>query len=118
MWSSWLSVALGIWLALSPFVLGTRGAFLNDLLVGAAIAVFAFLGAVGARWANWVNVILGLWLVLMPFAMRLGGPVRTNEMVVGVAVAVLSWMAATVAAGRDEVKVGGEGSRNEDEQGR
>ncbi|MER3406665.1 MAG: hypothetical protein C4289_17095, partial [Chloroflexota bacterium] len=44
---AWLNVILGLWLIISPWVLGyttTTAAFYNALIVGVLVAVFALLG--------------------------------------------------------------------------
>lgn len=110
MWSGWVSVALGAWLILSPFLLGTP-TFLNDLLLGGAIVIFGFLGALGARWASWTNVVLGLWLLFAPLVMRVSSTARFNEMIVGAVVALMGWISATASEdlGIEQNRVGGGG---------
>lgn len=46
MWQAWLSVILGIWLILAPFLLNFTGAARwNSLVVGIIVAIVSF-------WAN------------------------------------------------------------------
>lgn len=104
----------GVWLVIAAFVFdysltlaGVAG-FWNNLLCGVLIAVVAAvrLAAPGrAGWLGLVNVVLGFWLIVSPFAF--GYPseghrdaAKTNEMVVGVLVAIFSVTAVTVAARR------------------
>ena len=43
-------------------------------------------------WKNWINGILGLWLIISPFVgMTLAG-MTTNLVIVGIVVAVLSFV--------------------------
>lgn len=61
-----MNVVLGIWLIISPFVLGfTRNqtAMWNDIAVGIAVALVALSGV------SWWNVVLGIWLIISPFVL-------------------------------------------------
>lgn len=51
-WASWTNLALGLWLASAPFLLGfagTTAALWNDVIVGLGIAVFALWSALATR---------------------------------------------------------------------
>ena len=52
-WTRWIMVMLGVWLILSPFVLGftTDQAVWNNIIVGFLVMVFAFItrGVVTSR---------------------------------------------------------------------
>jgi len=44
-WMAWVTVALGVWLIIAPFVLGYSNiivALWNDVIVGVLVAVLAF----------------------------------------------------------------------------
>src|SRR5919205_391969 len=74
-WQSWLNVIVGVWLFISPWVLGTTrdGATAwNAWIIGAAIFVVALipLGTSASPPAPWVNVILGVWLFISPWVLR------------------------------------------------
>jgi len=47
-WTTWVSLLLGLWLIAAPFVLGyaaTTTALYNDIILGVAVLVFTYLGA-------------------------------------------------------------------------
>jgi len=63
---SGINVVLGIWVIISPFVLGFSGnqtARWNDVAVGIAVAILALSG--GSVW----NALLGIWLIISPFVL-------------------------------------------------
>src|SRR5262249_46702280 len=63
---SGFNVVLGMWIIISPFVLGFARfptARWNDIAVGIAVALLAM--SSGHR----LNIILGAWLILSPFAL-------------------------------------------------
>src|SRR5947209_2931868 len=71
--ANWGNVILGIWVAVSPFVLGFAeipAALWNCIGVGSVVALLAFSRRTGRRLGNNLNVLLGLWLVVSPFALR------------------------------------------------
>ncbi|WP_435100123.1 SPW repeat protein [Arhodomonas sp. AD133] len=77
-WRDWLMLLFGLWMIVSPFVLGSTaigGAVVwNPVIIGIAVAVFA--AAVLARpymWEEWVNLVLGVWLILAPFVLGFAG---------------------------------------------
>jgi hypothetical protein len=76
-WQSWLNVIVGVWLFISPWVLGTTAdaaTAWNAWIIGAAIFVVALiaLGATAsvAAVAPWANVVLGVWLFISPWVLR------------------------------------------------
>lgn len=67
--SSLVNMVIGVWLMVSPVVLGYGGvAAVNDVALGATVigvAVFALvLPALTA--SSWINVFCGIWLVFAP----------------------------------------------------
>jgi SPW repeat len=76
-WQSWLNVIVGVWLFISPWVLGTTSdaaTAWNAWIIGAAIFVVALIAlgatASAATVAPWVNVVLGVWLFISPWVLR------------------------------------------------
>ena len=76
-WQSWLNVLVGIWLFISPWVLGTTSdaaTAWNAWIIGAAIFVVALIAlgatASASAAAPWVNVVLGVWLFISPWVLR------------------------------------------------
>jgi hypothetical protein len=84
----------GIWLILSPFLLGyTDGATANSVILGIIIAVVSAAQLNGLRrgWAGWLMAAAGLWLLIAPFVFGFSEPaVLWNELIVGLIVAGLS----------------------------
>lgn len=98
--ASGLNVIAGIWEILAPFILGYSGFVTpttNAIIVGLIVAVLAairFLGAYSAAWMSWLNAVLGVWLIVAPFILGYGNPARTNDIIVGIVIAVLgAWSA-------------------------
>ena len=93
-WNLLVSIALGLWLMLAPYVLGSSApAAHSDHLVGALIVtvVMIALADVG-RAARFVNVLLGAWVIVSPWL--LGGataPALWNDALVGGLVILLSF---------------------------
>ena len=76
-WQSWLNVIVGVWLFISPWVLGTTSdaaTAWNAWIIGAAIFVVALIAlgatASASAVAPWVNVVLGVWLFISPRVLR------------------------------------------------
>lgn len=113
-WATGWNVLLGIWLIISPWVLGygALGAAVWDaVVVGAAIFIIAAIRLGWARQArplSWLNVLLGLWLIISPWVVNVARNRPApywNDVIVGIVVAVLAWIAASTPAGRGEARV-------------
>ena len=95
-WQDWASFALGLWLAVSPWVLGyshLEGATANAAFMGLALALGShFEVSFDETSGEWFNMAAGLWLVLAPFLLGYSGHVEVtaNSIVVGTAVAALA----------------------------
>lgn len=71
-WQDWTNVVFGIWLFLSPFILGYSieggAAAWNHYILGIAVTVFAIIALYDTQvWEEWINLILGAWLIISPF---------------------------------------------------
>src|SRR5262252_4823731 len=70
-WQDWTSFALGLWLAVSPWIVGyeaDHSATGNAAFVGVALALGAhFEIALDELWTEWINLAVGLWLLAAPF---------------------------------------------------
>lgn len=105
--ASGLNILAGLWLIISPFVLGysaLRGTMWNDIIVGIIVAVVAAVKIFRGRdlpWLSWINVVLGIWLILSPFIFGNASDTRVlyNEIIVGIIVAVLAAWSALGARG-------------------
>ncbi len=93
-WNLLVTSALGIWLMIAPFSLGSTGTAAHvDHLIGALIvtASVVALADVG-RAVRFINVLFGALIVIAPWA--LGGATqgsRWNDLVIGVLVILLSF---------------------------
>lgn len=95
-----LNVIAGIWLIISPFVLGYTGADAtwNPIVFGAIVGVFALAriaGGVRAVWLSWLNMAIGVWLFISAFWLATSSQASWNVGALGVVVFVLgAWAAA------------------------
>ena len=103
-WQSWLNVVLGVWLFISPWVLGSTSdaaAAWDAWIVGAAIVVVALIALATPRTPgiSWLNVILGAWLFISPWVLRYTGTrdAAWNAWVFGVIAVILALWAVLPA---------------------
>jgi SPW repeat len=101
-WQDTANLVLGIWLAVSPWILlyaGQTAPAWNAHIVGVVIAVMAGAALLAfQRWEEWVNAALAAWLILSPWILGYSGlqTVVWNQAVVGLLVGALAlWSAAT-----------------------
>ncbi len=108
------NIVLGIWLIVSPWFLGYGGlaaATWDAVVVGAGIAVIAIIRTARpeqTRPLGWLNVLLGLWLIISPWVVSVNHARPApywNDVIIGIAVAVLAWIATSTPAGRGEARV-------------
>jgi hypothetical protein len=106
---SWINVALGIWLAVSAFVLPhTSGTAVTENVVGGLLV------ALGALWAaeafrprislvaSWVVVLTGVWTIVAPFVLAYERATVSvaNDVVAGVAITTLGLVNTVTKARR------------------
>ena len=96
-WEDWVDMVLGVWLVVSPWVLGFSDsdpvATRNALIVGIAIAALSAITFLAySVIEEWVDVILGLWLIASPWILSGtgNGAVVADFAIVGALVAGLS----------------------------
>ncbi len=107
-WQDFALLALGIWIALSPWILGFFDdlplATWNALVLGALIVVVAALDIdAPARWQAAAGIVLGVWAATSPLALGFAAErsATASMFAAGVAVVVLgSW--TLVSARREE----------------
>jgi hypothetical protein len=91
---NWLNVILGIWIVLSPFVLGfsNRTALMwNNVATGGAIFLLALGRSRTRRVPPGLVVLLGLWLIVSPFVLGASRQVaELNNIVLGIIVALIA----------------------------
>lgn len=101
--ASGIDVVAGLWLILSPFILGftsETGAMWNSIIFGLIVTVLAASRTTGegyrVEWPSWTNAVIGLWLILSPFILGFtgNGVAYINTLVLGIIIAVLgTWSA-------------------------
>ena len=96
-WQNWASFALGLWLALSPWIAGYTQhdvATANAVAAGLVLALGSHFECVACQDldAEWLNLALGVWLLCAPFVFEFtrSGVASANTLVVGAAVAALA----------------------------
>lgn len=96
-WQDWLDMVLGLWLAVSPWILDFSDsdpvATRNAVIIGIAIAVLSALTFLAYHIVEeWIDVILGFWLILSPWVLSTSGDVVVvaNFVIVGGVVLILS----------------------------
>ena len=104
--ASGLNILAGIWLILSPFILGysyITGALWNDIIIGAAVLILAAVREWGkteeTTWASWVNLVLGIWLIIAPFVIGYSAESTPlwNDVLLGILVAALAGWSGSAA---------------------
>ena len=84
---------LGAWLMAAPALLGYRGvARTHDRIVGPIVITIAITAMSGVvRQLRWVNVAIAAWLlVAAPWLLHFDGAARTNALLVGVMLGIVS----------------------------
>ena len=98
--SGLLNVLLGLWLAVSPLVLGYEDGdpARHDAIAGVAIAAIAATRLSTQPWVaglGWLNAALGMWLVAAAFWLAESTVASWNEAIVGALVAILAALAGS-----------------------
>lgn len=94
-WQDWAELVLGVWLFISPWVLGysdVGAAAGNAYIIGAAIAILAIAElSMPRRWEEWINLVLGVWLIIAPWVLGFSNVSSAvqNSVVVGIIMIVL-----------------------------
>ena len=94
-WQDWTSFALGLWLAVSPWIVGyetDNAATGNAAFIGIALALGAhFQIGFDEPWTEWLNFTAGLWLLAAPFALAFtGSAAMVNCIAVGCLICALA----------------------------
>jgi hypothetical protein len=95
--ANWVNVVLGIWVIISPFVLGfanLRAVMWNDVAVGIAVALLALSRSPNSRGVEILNVILGVWLIASAFVFVVAAAVPFwNSIILGIVIALAALFA-------------------------
>jgi hypothetical protein len=95
-WQDQVILLLGIWLFVSPWVLGYASdspQAINAYIAGVVIAALAAFDLYKTyAWAVMVNLLAGLWVAVSPWVPAVAdrGAMLTNNVIVGIAVVVLA----------------------------
>lgn len=94
-WQDWLSLAVGVWLFITPIVYEyeSQAAMVSAFIVGLALILIETTAiTMPSLWEEFVSIVLGVWLMISPVALDF--TIRRNEtetaVFVGMAVIVLS----------------------------
>lgn len=99
MWKDCLNILLGLWLAISPWLIG--GALhsedpemvWNCVLTGIGLAIFAGWAIFDRKqvWLEWTVVLFGIWLLIAPGTLNYTIPIMTwNNVAVGLVASILA----------------------------
>jgi F0F1-type ATP synthase membrane subunit c/vacuolar-type H+-ATPase subunit K len=105
--AGWVNLVLGIWLIISPFVIGFAGTGLSrsNVIFGIIIAILSLFQVSSpseSAWAGWLNALFGLWILVSPFVLGfMGLGALWNGIILGIIVAVIAVWAATSASSRE-----------------
>ena len=95
--ANWLTLILGVWLFISPWVLRSSsvGTFGGDAWIVGILVVLLSLGALFqvTEWEDWCNLILGAWLFISPWVLGFAGTSLSAAgdcWIVGILVAAIS----------------------------
>lgn len=95
-WEDWVNLLIGIWLFVSPWVMGystVQAPALNAYVMGAALILLTAIALyIPRRWEEWVNSIIGLWMVVSPWILGFSAmtAVTWNAAIIGLAVLAIS----------------------------
>jgi len=95
-WQDWASFALGLWLAVSPWIADYAthdAATANAVFAGVSLALLAHFGySCEHASCEWLSLAGGLWLLASPFVLGFEGNnvAAVNAVVVGAFIALLS----------------------------
>lgn len=96
-WQNWASFALGLWLAVSPWIAGYaehQSATANAIFVGLVLALASHFECVACDEApaEWLNLVVGIWLLTAPFVLDFTASAfaSANSIAVGALVAALA----------------------------
>lgn len=94
-WQDQVILLLGIWLFISPFVLGyptSSPPAINAFIAGAVMAVLAAFDLYKTYvWAVLLNIVIGAWVAVSPWMVGVvqDRPMTTSLLIVGIATIVL-----------------------------
>lgn len=115
MWLSWVAFLGGLWLIISPFILGysaTNAAMNNDVIVGVIVGVLALITIIWARqtasWLSWIIALVGIWEIAAPFLLGYTSTTSAawNGVILGIIILVFSGARGLSLQGAPEQRYG------------
>src|SRR5687768_11538109 len=105
-WQEWASFALGLWLALSPWICGyadqQHAATGNAAFMGIALALGShFQASVDAHSSMWLFLAAGAWLAAAPFVLGFGGAVVASINCIAVGTLVMALAASALSLDKE-----------------
>lgn len=104
-WHGWAGFALGLWLALSPWVAGYAGndsATANAAVTGLALALAShFEASFGAPAIQWLNLAAGVWLLAAPFILAFSGAAMATAICVAAGAGAAALAASALRLEKD-----------------
>ena len=105
---SWINLILGIWLVISPYVLGSTGLEAtvgNDIVLGILLIASSWwilAATTEVLGVSWFQMLCGIWLVIAPFVLsyRAATHALANDVVVGVIVFIVGLLESQAVAHR------------------
>src|SRR5690349_12103054 len=107
-WQDWATLVAGIWLLISPWVVGYAGdsvAMGNAVIFGIAIIIYSVVElSVPRAWEEWLMMAAGAWLIVSPWVLGFGAEARAvwDTVVVGIVVLLLALWARSTVSGISE----------------
>ena len=109
-WQDWLNLLIGIWLFISPWVMGfagsNAGADWNAWILGAAIVVFSAIAvSLPQAWEEVINILLGIWMVISSWVLGVTSrAAESNAVIVGLLLILLAaWAMAMNRVSQREI---------------
>lgn len=103
---TWINLILGIWLIVSPFVLGHAASTvmtINDIVFGVlllACSAWMLADMAAQIGVNWFQVLCSIWVIVSPFALRYQQLSRAmaNDVIIGVIALIVGLVEAWALA--------------------
>jgi hypothetical protein len=91
-----ITLILGAWLIIAPYVLSydKTAAYWNEVITGIIVVVLALVRLMVPRasWASWVNGLAGIWLIISPFFLAYSSATAYwNQIIFGILVAIVAY---------------------------
>lgn len=102
---SGINFILGIWLIISPWIIGyvSASAKWDQVGIGIAVLILAAIREVAPsqHWASFLNGLVGVWALIAPIFLYFGRPAGYwNSIIVGIVIAILAfWNSSLHIAG-------------------